>query len=151
MSLFMEYDIAQMAAANSLGGTYTRDPFFDDSGAQIGLNLFDALNNVGFKGIDGLWLICIYLRLKTTPQEKVKSHDLGIQLTLPLREMTMPGIRSLKRGHKKLVIIDVSVIFEEVRTDLAPNSSILLIYVPNHPKMVLIAEDYQTYECSKTQ
>lgn len=40
----------------SLGSTYTRDTIFDDTGAQIGLNLVEALNKVGFKGMGGLRL-----------------------------------------------------------------------------------------------
>ena len=67
----MEYDIVQMSAAASLGGMYARGPIFHDSGAQIGLNLIDALDNVGFKGSGGLRLIRIDPLHKETPQEKV--------------------------------------------------------------------------------
>ena len=39
MPLFLEYNIVQMSAAASYGGTDLSDPIFNDSVAQIRLNL----------------------------------------------------------------------------------------------------------------
>ena len=67
----MEYDIVQMSAAASHGGTDPSGPIFNDSAAWIRLNLSDGIGYVDFKGIGRLRLIGIDLRLQETPQEKV--------------------------------------------------------------------------------
>ena len=56
MPLCMEYNIVQIFAATSYGGTDPSDSIFNDSAAQIRLNL-------SIKGIGQLWLIGIDLRL----------------------------------------------------------------------------------------
>ena len=71
MPLFMEYNIVQMSTAASYGGTDPSSPIFNDSAAQIRLNLSDGVGYVDFKGIGRLRLIGIDLRLQETPQEKV--------------------------------------------------------------------------------
>ena len=59
----MEYNIVQKSTAASYGGTDPSVPIFNDSAAQILLNLSKSLGYVDFKGIGRLWLIDIDLRL----------------------------------------------------------------------------------------
>ena len=61
----------QMAASASLGGAHTKSPIFNDSGAQIGLYFNDGVAYVDFEVISVLWLVCVDLRFKKTPQEIV--------------------------------------------------------------------------------
>ena len=63
MPLCIEYNIVQMSAADSYGGTDPSGPIFNDSTAQIRLNLSNNLGYVDFKGIGRLRLIGIDLRL----------------------------------------------------------------------------------------
>ena len=72
MSLCMEYDIVQMSAAASHGGTDPSGPIFNDSAAQIRLNLSNGIGYVDLKGIGQLQVIGIDMRLQETPQEKVQ-------------------------------------------------------------------------------
>ena len=67
----MEYNIVEMSAAVSYGGADPSGPIFNDSAAQIRLNLSNSLGYVDFKGIGRLRLIGIDLRFWKTPQEKV--------------------------------------------------------------------------------
>ena len=63
MPLCMEYYIVQMSAAASYGGTDPSGSIFNDSAAQIRLNLSNSLGYRYFKGIGRLRLIGIDLRL----------------------------------------------------------------------------------------
>ena len=71
MPLCIEYDIVQMSAAASHGGTDSRGTIFNDSAAKIRLTLSNGLSYVDFEGISRLGLIGIDLRFMKTPQEKV--------------------------------------------------------------------------------
>ena len=57
--LCTEYNIVQMFAAVSYVGTDTSGPIFNDSAAQIRLNLNNSLGYVDFKNIGRLRLIAI--------------------------------------------------------------------------------------------
>ena len=80
----MEYNIVQMFAAASYGGTDPSGPIFNDSAAQIRLNLSNSLGYVDFKGIGDCGLLawaCDFRKPHTKKSSGVKSHDLGAQFT----------------------------------------------------------------------
>ena len=59
----IEYNIVEMSAAASYGGTDSSGPIFNNSAAQIWVNLSNSLDYVDFKDIGQLRLIGIDLRL----------------------------------------------------------------------------------------
>ena len=70
-ALCMENNIVQVATLALLGSAHTRSPIFNDSGAQIGLYFIDGVAYVDFEVISVLRLVCVDLRFRKTPQEKV--------------------------------------------------------------------------------
>ena len=80
MPLCIEYDIVHMSSAASHGGMDPSGPVFNDSAAQIWLNLSDGIGYVDFKGIGRLRLIGIDLQLQETPQEKVQQGQIARSL-----------------------------------------------------------------------
>lgn len=116
MTLFMEYDIVQTAAATSLGGTYKRGPIFDNSGVKIGHRLFAA-----------------YLPRPHKKKSKVaKSHDRGGHLMLPLCEINMPGNRSCR-----ILFVPWSL-WHEAPSCSKQISSVSIAYNSGHKKLVVI-------------
>ena len=59
--MYATYNIVKMSAAASYGGTDPSGPIFNDSAAQIWLNLSNSLGYFDFNGIGRLWLIGIDL------------------------------------------------------------------------------------------
>lgn len=79
--LCMEYDIVQMSAAASYGGTDLRDLLFNDSNAQIRLNMNDSLDYIHFEGIGRLGLIAKDLRLQKAPQKSLAEDQRKLVIT----------------------------------------------------------------------